>query len=49
MNHVNEDDEKLQTSITEKEDQMAILIIGGFDIFLPSVRGEANIEVEEAT
>jgi hypothetical protein len=33
---VNEDDEKLQTSITEKEDQMAILIIGGVEIFLPS-------------
>jgi hypothetical protein len=48
MSHVNEDDEKLQTSITEKEDQKIVLIIGGVKIFLPSSRGEASTDVAEA-
>jgi hypothetical protein len=34
--HVNEDDEKLNTSITKEEDQRSILIIGGIKIFLPN-------------
>jgi hypothetical protein len=34
--HVNEDDDKLKTSITEEKDQRSILVIGGVEIFLPS-------------
>jgi hypothetical protein len=45
---VNEDDEKLNTSITEEEDQRSILIIGGIQIFLPSSQGEASICVADA-
>jgi hypothetical protein len=40
-NHVNEDDEKLNTSTLEEEDQRCILIIGGIIIFLPSITLEA--------
>jgi hypothetical protein len=36
VSHVNEDDEKLQTSTIEEKDQGRILIIGGVKIFLPS-------------
>jgi hypothetical protein len=49
VSHVNEDDEKFQTSITEKEDQRIVLIIGGVEIFLPSGRGEASTDVADAT
>jgi hypothetical protein len=35
VGHVNEDDEKLNTSITEEDDQRHFLIIGGIQIFLP--------------
>jgi hypothetical protein len=45
---VNEDDEKLQTSTIEEKDQGSILIIGGVEIFLPSGRGEASIDVVNA-
>jgi hypothetical protein len=34
--HVNEDDEELNTSIIKEEDQRSILIIGGIKIFLPN-------------
>jgi hypothetical protein len=40
--HVNEDDEKLNTSTLEEEDQRCILIIGGIGIFLPSSPTEAS-------
>jgi hypothetical protein len=36
MGCVNEDDEKLQTFVIEKEDQRDILVTGGVKIFLPS-------------
>jgi hypothetical protein len=36
MNCMNEDDEKLQTSVIEKECWRFILIIRGVDIFMPS-------------
>jgi len=49
MSCVNEDDEKLQTSITKKEDQRNVMIIGGVEIFLPSGRGEANTKFVEVT
>jgi hypothetical protein len=32
--HMNEDDEKLNTSITEEEDHRSVLVIGGIEIFL---------------
>ena len=32
--HVNEDDKKLNTSITEEEDHRSVLVIGGIEIFL---------------
>jgi hypothetical protein len=34
LSHVNEDDEKLNTSITEEEYHRSILVIGGIEIFL---------------
>jgi hypothetical protein len=49
VSRVNEDDEKLQTFITEKEDQRDVLIIGGVEIFLPSGRGEASTDVADVT
>jgi hypothetical protein len=48
-NHVNEDDEKLNTSITKEEDQRSILIIGGIQIFLPDSPIEARACVADAT
>jgi hypothetical protein len=42
LDHVNEDDEKLNTSTLEEEDQRCILIIGGINIFLPSSPVEAS-------
>jgi hypothetical protein len=44
---VNEDDEKLRTSTIKEKDQRIVLIIGGVNIFLPSGRGEANIDVAD--
>jgi hypothetical protein len=44
---VNEDDEKLKTSITKEKDQRSILVIGGIQIFLPSSGGEASIGVAD--
>jgi hypothetical protein len=44
--HVNEDDEKLNTSITKEEDQRSILIIGGIKIFLPNRLVEDNAHDE---
>jgi hypothetical protein len=44
--HVNEYDEKLNTSITEEGDQRNVLIIGGIRIFLPS-RANASGSHEE--
>jgi hypothetical protein len=46
---VNEDDDKLETFITEEKDQRSVLIIGGVEIFLPSSRGEASTDVAGAT
>jgi hypothetical protein len=45
---VNEDDDKLNTSITEKEDQKSVLIVGGIKMFLPSNQLEAIISVASA-
>jgi hypothetical protein len=47
--HVNEDDEKLKTFVTEERGQRIFLIIGGVEIFLPSSRGEASTGVADAT
>jgi hypothetical protein len=47
--HVNEDDEDLNTSITEEEDHRSVLVIGGIEIFLPRSQGEASICVADAT
>jgi hypothetical protein len=49
VDHVNEDDEKLNTSITKEEDQRSILIIGGIKIFLPNSQVEASAHDESAT
>jgi hypothetical protein len=50
VSRVNEDDDKLETFITVKEeDQRDVLIIGGVEIFLPSGRGEASTDVADAT
>jgi hypothetical protein len=48
-NHVNEDDERLETFITAEKDQRSILIIGGFKIFRPIIQGEASIYVTDET
>jgi hypothetical protein len=45
---VNEDDEKLNTSITKEEDHRSILVIGGIKIFLQRSQGEAIISVADA-
>ena len=44
-NHVNEDDEKLNTPITTEEDQRCVLIVGGIQIFLPNSPIETNTRV----
>jgi hypothetical protein len=44
---LNEDDEKLDTSIIEEEDQRSVMAIGGVEIFLPSNQGEASICVAD--
>jgi hypothetical protein len=46
--HVNEDDEKLNTSTIKKEDQRSILIIGGINTFLPRSQVEAGAHDESA-
>jgi hypothetical protein len=46
---VNEDDDKLETFITEEKDQRSVLVIGGVEIFLPSSRGEVSTDVADAT
>jgi hypothetical protein len=43
---VNEDDERLETFITEEKDQRCVLVIEGVKIFLPINRGEASIEIQ---
>jgi hypothetical protein len=48
VDHVNEDDEKLNTSITKEEDQRSILIIGGIRVFLPSNPIEVRESVADA-
>jgi hypothetical protein len=45
VSHVNEYDEKLKNLFTKEEDHRTILIIGGIKVFLPSSRGETNIDV----
>jgi hypothetical protein len=47
--HVNEDNEKLNTSIIEEKDQRIILIVGGIQIFLPDSPIEARACVAYAT
>jgi hypothetical protein len=47
--HVNEDDEKLNTLTIQEEDQRSILIIGGIQIFLPDSPVEARACVADAT
>jgi hypothetical protein len=49
MIRVNEDDEKLKTSVIENKDQMSVLIIGGVEIFLPNDQGEASTYVSGVT
>jgi hypothetical protein len=46
--HVNEDDEKLNTSTIREEYQRCILIIGGIKTFLPRSQVEASINVAGA-
>jgi hypothetical protein len=48
-NHVNEDDEKLNTSIMKEEDQRSVLIIRGIQIFLLDSPVEARACVADAT
>jgi hypothetical protein len=47
--HVNEDDEKLNTSTTEDRDQRRVMMIGGVEIFLPSGQEEASKNFADAT
>jgi hypothetical protein len=49
MIRVNEDYEKLQNSIIKEKDNGSILIVRGVEIFLPSGRGEASIDVTNVT
>jgi hypothetical protein len=49
VDHVNEDDEKLNTSFTREEDQRSILIIGGIWIFLPDSPIEPRACVVDTT
>jgi hypothetical protein len=46
--HVNEDDEKLNTFTIEEEDQRSILIIGGIKTFLPNSQVETSAHDESA-
>ena len=47
--HVNEDDDKLNTSTIKEENQRCILIIGGIEVFLPHSPDEASTCVADAT
>jgi hypothetical protein len=47
--HVNEDDEKLETLTIQKEDQRSILIIGGIKELLPRSQVKASAHDESAT
>jgi hypothetical protein len=47
VSRMNEDDEKLKTFITEKEDWKSVQIIGGVKIFLPRSQGEASTNITE--
>jgi hypothetical protein len=49
VDHVNEDDEKLNTSTVKEEYQMCILIIGGIKIFLPESQVDPSICVVYTT
>jgi hypothetical protein len=49
VDHVNEDDEKLNTSTIKEEDQRCILIIGGIRLFLPRSQAEDSISVASET
>jgi hypothetical protein len=46
--HVNEDDEKLNTSTIKEEDQRCIMIIAGIKLFLPTIQAEASTCVASA-
>ena len=43
--HVNEDDENINTYVTQEKDQRSILIIGEVHIFLPIIPTEASAQV----
>jgi hypothetical protein len=45
VDHVNEDDENLNTPIATEEDQRCVLIVGGIQIFLPNSPIETNTRV----
>ena len=47
--HVNEDDEKLNTLTIQEEDHRSILIIGGIKTFLPDSPVEARSCVTDET
>jgi hypothetical protein len=49
VSRVNEDDEKLQTSVIEEKNQRNVLIIVGTEKFLPRGRGDDSIDVVDAT
>jgi hypothetical protein len=46
--HMNEYDEKLNTSTIQEGDQRSILIIGGIRIFLPGIQAEDSMCVASA-
>jgi hypothetical protein len=48
VDHVNKDDEKLETITIQEEDQRSILIIGAIWIFLPYSPVEARACVADA-
>ena len=49
VNHMNEDDNKLETCITKEKDQRRIIVIGGIEIVLPSSQGEVITGIADAT
>jgi hypothetical protein len=49
VDHVNEDDDKLETCSIQTEDQKSILMIGGIKVFLPYSPIEAKEDVAGAT
>jgi hypothetical protein len=48
VDHVNEDDENLNTSTIKEEDQRSVMIIGGIKTFLPNNQVEASAHDEGA-